>query len=252
MEVQFTYANGHIRDPILAKSTGDQALDDAIVSQMSNLTLPAAQGADTQVPRRFQIALFLAPPDLVALIGALHADLQRHAHYPESAVRTGQQGIVFAEFNYRDGAILDPQIYKSSGSHLLDESVIQELQTMPAPPPPPRIQGRTLHFTVPVGFCFSARPCVEVVYAAQAAAPTRQAVELCAHVRFDYTHGKISQVQLAGSSGNAALDKAALAQITKGEFSITPKISHAGTEHFEIPVCYEAAPQESKNPAPQS
>ncbi|WP_036231977.1 energy transducer TonB [Marinobacterium litorale] len=84
----------------------------------------------------------------------LAAHLARHKRYPVSSRRRGEEGITKITFEVdRDGRLLSYQIAQSSGSHRLDEAVIDMLESArPLPAFPPDMQQQTLKITVPVEF----------------------------------------------------------------------------------------------------
>lgn len=246
-EVQFTYVAGTIRDVAIVASTGSQLLDKAITEQVSQIALPPARGTDTGMPHRFLITVHMVPPEIAAFYRSIWKDIQEHVRYPVQAIRNGAHGIVFARFKYRNGVISDVEVYETSGSSILDRYVISELSTLLAPSAPPWVHNRTLKLSIPVEFCLEGMDCTDLEYHFVAGKTAYQPVHLCADIAFNYMRGKVSDAKLAHSSGNAKLDKVALAQIAKGDFPITAQMSQALTTHFEIPVCYQ--PRQNAPPA---
>ncbi|MHB8425109.1 MAG: energy transducer TonB, partial [Gammaproteobacteria bacterium] len=218
--VQFTYAAGEIRNVVIVKSTGYQILDAAIATEMPEIKLPLPEGTDTKFPHRFQIPVEISSSVRDKFYVELSEDIKHHAHYPRASIAQGDQGIVTVAFEYRNGMILDPKIVLSSRSPTLDKSVIDELSQLKAPPPPSWARNKILHFSVPVIFCLGGgRPCTTVVsrYVPDELSD-KPGPELCSDIGFDYGNGKISDVHLTHSSGNADIDKDALSRISRGDF----------------------------------
>jgi len=245
--VQFTYAAGEISNVVIVKSTGYQILDAAIATEMPAIKLPPPEGTYTTFPHRFQILVDMSSSVRDMFYVELSEDIEHHAHYPRASIVRGAQGIVTVAFQYRNGMILNPKIVLSSGSPSLDRSVIDELSPLKAPPPPSWARNKTLHFSVPVIFCLGGgRPCTTVVsrYVPDGLSE-KPGPELCSDVGFDYGNGKISDVHLTHSSGNADIDKDALSRISRGDFPPPSKNQKDKASNFEIPVCYS-----NKQPTP--
>jgi protein TonB len=84
----------------------------------------------------------------------LAAHLARHKRYPVSSRRRGEEGIAKVTFEVdRNGRLLSYQIAESSGSHRLDDAVIEMLESArPLPAFPADMPQQTLKITVPVAF----------------------------------------------------------------------------------------------------
>lgn len=248
--VQFTYEAGNISDVVIIKSTGYQILDTAIATQMRGMWLPWVKGAGTEIPHRFQIPIEMISSDRSTFYIEISDDIRKHVHYPHASIARGDQGIVIARFQYRNGNILNPAIVQSSGSRALDGSVIDALSKLNAPPTPPWARDKTLSFRVPIIFCSLKKPCTTPVYhyVSNEIVETPASV-LCSDVGFRYRNGAIYEVHLIRSSGDTELDKVALSQISKGAFPPPPKEMQNKDTNFEIPVCYDgkqiAVPQDT-------
>jgi len=244
--VQFTYAAGEISNVVLVKSTGYQILDAAIAAEMPEIKLPPPAGTDTTLSHRFQIRVEMSSSDRDMFYLELSEDIEHHAYYPQAAIVQGDQGIVTVAFEYRNGIIFNPKIVLSSRSPALDRSVIDELSQLKAPLPPSWARNKTLHFTVPVIFCFGGRTCTTVVsrYVPDELAE-KPGPEPCSDVGFDYRNGKISDVHLVHSSGHADIDKDALSRIARGDFPPPSENQKGKASSFRIPVCYS-----NKQPTP--
>jgi protein TonB len=79
---------------------------------------------------------------------------QMQVRYPADALRSGQQGTVYASFEVSEnGAIQHPEIIGSAGRYL-DDEVLRILATLPAATTPAQLRGQPVRvrYTLPITF----------------------------------------------------------------------------------------------------
>ena len=85
--------------------------------------------------------------------GALAAWVQSRKRYPEEARRLAVEGTVGVRFTVsRDGAVLDPQIIRPSGSDLLDRAALAMFQGARAPAFPADMAQQQVSITVAIRY----------------------------------------------------------------------------------------------------
>ena len=87
-----------------------------------------------------------------ALEGRIRDAVQAAVHYPPAARMMGVTGRARVQLDYRNGAVDDPSLAKSSGTPMLDHAAISAAQDAHYPTPPPELAGRLMHFLVWVEF----------------------------------------------------------------------------------------------------
>jgi periplasmic protein TonB len=76
--------------------------------------------------------------------GALRAAIQAALRYPESARMAGMSGRARVAFRYRDGAVSDVSIVRSSGIGMLDRAALAAVRDANYPKPESAFVGKTL------------------------------------------------------------------------------------------------------------
>lgn len=233
--VGFTYSGGSLEDVHIIQSTGSPTLDDAVKVAVAQVRPPVARGPWADTPHSFALALYVGG-GWAELTQNIHREIQRHVAYPIAAMLNGTTGVVVARFDYLNGRALDPHVTQSSGNADVDQSVINDLDSLRLPPPPPALRNRKLRFQSAVCFNRQSLRCPrssESVYFVASAAT----VQPCSEVAFRYQRGKITDVRLAKATEYPSLDKLALRLVMLGEFP-APSGNLASTGRLSIPVCY--------------
>ncbi len=123
--------------------------------QASLASAPSA--AAQRAPRAAALAPGASTHDSNALPNwrtALVARIERHKHYPETALARGEHGVAQVAFSVdRSGRLHDARIVRSSGSALLDRDALAWLRrSEPLPPPPPEVHGARISVVVPLRY----------------------------------------------------------------------------------------------------
>ena len=239
--VQFTYDNGRLKDVHIVKSTGNQILDSAITTQITDIKPPLAVGLNTSISRQFQLPVKLNIAHSRFYRSVRDAIVLGHTYYPRSAVLHSQQGLVEVRFEYRNGHVLSPTVVQTIGLKIFEEAAIKKVASAKMPPPPAWALDKTFTFKVPICFTFSGYLCpgpnIEIRYLGSNTPPAAT-TSSCTKVGFAYKENKISDAHVVSSSGDANLDKAALATISQGNFPQPSADLKKRTSSFEIPVCF--------------
>ncbi len=244
--VQFTYDHGELRDVHIIKSTGSNILDSAITKQITDMKPPLAVGLNTNTSRQFQLPVKLNIAHSQFYRSVRDAIVLGHTYYPRSAVLNGQQGLVDVRFEYRNGHVLNPTVVQTIGSKIFEEAAIKKLVSAKMPPPPAWALDKTFTFKFQICFTFSGYLCpgpnIEIRYLGNNTPPAAT-TSSCTKVGFAYKENEISDVHVVSSSGDANLDKAALATISQGNFPKPSADLKKRTSSFEIPVCFSNTAQ---------
>lgn len=233
--VGFTYSGGSLEDVRIIQSTGSPALDDAVKAAVAQVHPPVARGPWADTPHTFALALYVGR-GWTELTRDIHREIQQHVAYPVAAMLNGTTGVVVARFDYFNGRALDPHVTQSSGNADVDQSVINDLDSLRLPPPPPALRNHKLRFQSAVCFnrqslrCPRSSESVYFVASATSAQP-------CSEVAFRYQGGKVTDVRLTKATEYPSLDKLALQLVILGEFP-APSGNLASTGKLSIPVCY--------------
>ena len=118
--VQFAYDNGRLKDVHIVKSTGNQILDSAITTQITDMKPPVARSLDTTISRQFQVPITFSISHSQFYRAIYGAIMSGHTYYPRSAVLHGQQGLVEVRFKYRNGYVLNQTIEHTIGSTIFE------------------------------------------------------------------------------------------------------------------------------------
>jgi TonB family protein len=129
-------------------------------------TIPAAQMKHRRMhrpPKKDKRAAQPAPRIFLTDEQAMHAferDLSRNVgkqtqetDYPEEARRWVWTGTTLVQVIIgTDGTMNHVSVSKTSGFRVLDEQAVKMVQRVAVPPVPPRLRGREITVTVPIGF----------------------------------------------------------------------------------------------------
>lgn len=248
--VQFIYDNGQLSNVRILKSTGNQILDSAIVTQLQHIKPPPAEGGNINLSKVFQLPITLEVP-VPQFSQSILLAINSQKYYPMSALMNNDQGLAIVDFQYRNGEIVKSSIYKSTGSRVLDKAVLNILADAKMPMPPPWAHNKMLHFRVEL--CWGiyespSNPChysiIEIRYVSGNIS-TPHPVSDCALVGYDYKDGEIADIHIVNSSGDTDQDKTALLTVTRGNFPQPPTDLRSTESGFLEPVCasHKAVPQ---------
>jgi protein TonB len=116
------------------------AVPDSPVNEPPPPPAPPLTSAEETVAREAQFA------------DRLKAAIQAAVIYPPAARAMGLHGEARVEFDFRDGAVRNVRVTRSSGAGLIDQAAIAAVMNAVVPPIPETLRGRDLAYQVTVVF----------------------------------------------------------------------------------------------------
>jgi TonB family protein len=217
---------GRVEDVKVIQSSGHADLDDAAMQCVGRWRFKPDDPAEKLNIGTHRINILWsipdtsagAPPSVGRLAGIAHTCLE---YYPKSEAKAGIEGKTLLRFTITDeGEVRDEAVDQSSGNANLDAAALQCVRTWRYRPAvqdgkPVAVSWKAyvvwkLEIPQPPPFAEPPRDCL---HSYPVKAEDLAGIEGTTEVSFDIVRGEVRDVSVTHSSGNAALDRAAVACI---------------------------------------
>jgi hypothetical protein len=149
--VQFDYENGKFDSVKIIKSTGSSVLDKVIADEIPEIKPPNVWSKLRANRHRFQMKISIWPYDN-KFFKQISRDIAHNVEFVGS-------GLTIVKFEYKNSALLNPVVIKSSGSSRIDEAVIRDMRHTSLPQAPTWLGDKSLTLEVPVCMATSGETC---------------------------------------------------------------------------------------------
>jgi hypothetical protein len=177
---------------------------------------------------------------------SLLAAVQSTVHNPVDAADTTSHGLhATVKFTYLQGNIQYPELSQGTGDAAMDRMLILQVASAQVPQATGLRADEPHQFVMDLdmptpyeSFEYSVFDAIDAakIYPKEAILTGAQGITA---MGFDYADGKATDISMAKSSSNRALDKASLTAVTKAVMPPAPAIYAGKTFHLEAFFCYE-------------
>jgi hypothetical protein len=145
--INFTFADGVIKDPDIISGTGDPVLDELLLKQVVMAQVPKPIGLHADEAHGFLLDLDMLTP-FESFQSSIYSAVSYYKIYPKDAIISGAIGATTVDFDYLDGKANGISITKSSHDRILDKASFDTVAKAIMPTVPQPYAGKTLHMEV--------------------------------------------------------------------------------------------------------